>query len=199
VKRLRTSSSVVAIVAALLVAGCGIPVDSNAVVLPNVDVAPIATSTTTVPESSQPTTSASTQRGVIVYYTRSEGLFGRAAVVESAYGAAELLALLTTGLQSDDLARGVRSGLEQRADLVVSTERVDNIMNVELSTSLGELPGAEQVLILGQIALTMLANLPIDGVSFSQNGQVVAVPDANGQPIARPVIRADYVNLLLRS
>jgi spore germination protein GerM len=72
-------------------------------------------------------------------------------------------------------------------------------VNVELSTSLGELPGAEQVLIIGQIALTFLANLPVKGVAFLQNGQVVAVPDANGQPIARPVTRPDYVSLLLRS
>jgi len=49
------------------------------------------------------------------------------------------------------------------------------------------------------LTLTLLANLRADGVVFRQNAQVVAVPDANGQPLSRPATRADYITLLTRA
>jgi hypothetical protein len=45
----------------------------------------------------------------------------------------------------------------------------------------------------------LVANLKISGVEFFQNESVLVVPDARGQPIARPTTRSDYVELLLKS
>ncbi|MGA0766263.1 MAG: hypothetical protein ACO32R_05685, partial [Ilumatobacteraceae bacterium] len=87
----------------------------------------------------------------------------------------------------------------QRADLIDEVLVESNIVRLKLSLQFNELPGIEQILVLGQITLTLVTNLKISGVEFFQNESVLVVPDARGQPISRPTTRSDYVELLLKS
>jgi hypothetical protein len=191
----RCSILLAVFVVALL--GCGIPVESRARRLSEVEGITIAM-TTTVAVAPVPSTLVSEARAALVYFIRGEGLVGRPLVFATGFTQLDLLQSLideATLTSADGL---VRSGLAQRSDLVEDLVVVDDLAQVSLSTLFADLPGSEQVLVLGQLTLTMLANFNISGVEFRQNAVAVAVPDADGQPISRPATRADYVKLLTR-
>ena len=195
---MRRCSLLLAVFAVALV-GCGIPVESRARQLSEAESLAIATTTTTtVAVAVVPSTLVSGARAALVYFIRGEGLVGRPLVFPSGFTELDLLQLLIDETTLAGANGSVRSGLAQRSDLVEGLIVVDDLAQVSLSTLFADLPGSEQVLVLGQLTLTMLANFNISGVEFRQNAVAVAVPDADGQPISRPATRADYVKLLTR-
>ena len=193
---MRRCSLLLAVFAVALV-GCGIPVESRARQLSEAESLAIAT-TTTVAAAPVPSTLVSEARAALVYFIRGEGLVGRPLVFPSGFTELDLLQSLIDETTLAGANGSVRSGLAQRSDLVEGLIVVDDLAQVSLSTLFADLPGSEQVLVLGQLTLTMLANFNISGVEFRQNAAAVAVPDADGQPISRPATRADYVKLLTR-
>jgi hypothetical protein len=191
--------SILLAVFAVALLGCGIPVESRARQLSEAESIAIATTTTTtVAVAVVPSTLVSGARAALVYFIRGEGLVGRPLVFPSGFTELDLLQLLIDETSPAGTNDSVRSGLAQRSDLVEDLVVVDDLAQVSLSTLFADLPGSEQVLVLGQLTLTMLANFNISGVEFRQNAVAVAVPDADGQPISRPATRADYVKLLTR-
>ena len=195
---MRRCSLLLAVFAVALV-GCGIPVESRARQLSEAESIAIATTTTTtVAVAVVPSTLVSGARAALVYFIRGEGLVGRPLVFPSGFTELDLLQSLIDETTLAGANGSVRSGLAQRSDLVEGLIVVDDLAQVSLSTLFADLPGSEQVLVLGQLTLTMLANFNISGVEFRQNAVAVAVPDADGQPISRPATRADYVKLLTR-
>ena len=191
--------SILLAVFAVALLGCGIPVESRARQLSEAESIAIATTTTTtVAVAVVPSTLVSGARAALVYFIRGEGLVGRPLVFPSGFTELDLLQLLIDETSPAGTNDSVRSGLAQRSDLVEDLVVVDDLAQVSLSTLFADLPGSEQVLVLGQLTLTMLANFNISGVEFRQNAAAVAVPDADGQPISRPATRADYVKLLTR-
>ncbi len=195
---MRRCSLLLAVFAVALV-GCGIPVESRARQLSEAESLAIATTTTTtVAAAPVPSTLVSEARAALVYFIRGEGLVGRPLVFPSGFTELNLLQSLIDETTLAGANGSVRSGLAQRSDLVEGLIVVDDLAQVSLSTLFADLPGSEQVLVLGQLTLTVLANFNISGVEFRQNAVAVAVPDADGQPISRPATRADYVKLLTR-
>ena len=195
---MRRCSLLLAVFAVALV-GCGIPVESRARQLSEAESLAIATTTTTtVAAAPVPSTFVSEARAALVYFIRGEGLVGRPLVFPSGFTELDLLQSLIDETTLAGANGSVRSGLAQRSDLVEGLIVVDDLAQVSLSTLFADLPGSEQVLVLGQLTLTVLANFNISGVEFRQNAAAVAVPDADGQPISRPATRADYVKLLTR-
>ena len=195
---MRRCSLLFAIFAVALL-GCGIPVESRARQLSEAESLAIATTTTTtVAAAPVPSTLVSEARAALVYFIRGEGLVGRPLVFPSGFTELDLLQSLIDETTLAGANGSVRSGLAQRSDLVEDLIVVNDLAQVSLSTLFADLPGSEQVLVLGQLTLTVLANFNISGVEFRQNAVAVAVPDADGQPISRPATRADYVKLLTR-
>ena len=191
--------SILLAVFAVALLGCGIPVESRARQLSEAEsIASATTTTTTVAAAAVPSTLVSGARAALVYFIRGEGLVGRPLVFPSGFTELDLLQSLIDETTLAGANGSVRSGLAQRSDLVEDLIVVDYLAQVSLSTLFADLPGSEQVLVLGQLTLTMLANFNISGVEFRQNAAAVAVPDADGQPISRPATRADYVKLLTR-
>ncbi|MFZ9818157.1 MAG: GerMN domain-containing protein [Ilumatobacteraceae bacterium] len=178
-----------------LLTSCGVPMDDGPSALtPVVDSQP---STTTTPDNPANFPNRLDQV-VVVYLIRGEGLVGETTFVRTGFDINDLLNALISGPSATFIDLGARSGLTQRVDLVKSVEIVDGFADVSLSGSFNDLPGNEQTLIVGQLTLTFVANLPINGVIFKQDGQVVAVPDADGTPIIEPASRINYVTLLTR-
>jgi hypothetical protein len=175
---------------------CGVPLDTTARVLPPIEV--LVAPTSVPPTTIAPTRPAPDSRGVVVFLIRNEGLVGRARVTQEGYTPTELLQFLFDGPLASDNPMSLRSGLQQRTDLVSSAGVFDRVARFEISAEFTDLPGIEQVLILGQITLTMTSNLDIDGVEFYQNDAPIAVPDANLEPVSIPVRRANYSALLAR-
>jgi Sporulation and spore germination len=95
---------------------------------------------------------------------------------------AERKAGLTSALLGDDIITGVHMA--------------DNNAVVELAATLGDTSRNDQVLALAQIVLTLTAHPPVTGVSFTSNGQSVAVPVADGSLSTGPLTAADYHALL---
>ncbi len=181
------------------ISGCGISVESSSRQLIGVEVIAVSAPTTTNAVTPPESIAEKRNSAVIAYFIRGEGLLGQAVVVDSQYSATDLINFLIEGLALDDTASGLRSGLAQRADLIDEVLVESNIVRLKLSLQFNELPGIEQILVLGQITLTLVTNLKISGVEFFQNESVLVVPDARGQPISRPTTRSDYVELLLKS
>ncbi|MGA0106957.1 MAG: hypothetical protein ACO3IR_06535 [Ilumatobacteraceae bacterium] len=181
------------------ISGCGISVESSSRQLMGVEVIAVSAPTTTNAVTPPESIAEKRNSAVIAYFIRGEGLLGQAVVVDSQYSATDLINFLIEGLVLDDTASGLRSGLAQRADLIDEVLVESNIVRLKLSLQFNELPGIEQILVLGQITLTLVTNLKISGVEFFQNESVLVVPDARGQPISRPTTRSDYVELLLKS
>ncbi|MFZ8892309.1 MAG: GerMN domain-containing protein [Ilumatobacteraceae bacterium] len=181
------------------ISGCGISVESSSRQLMGVEVIAVSAPTTTNAVTPPESIAEKRNSAVIAYFIQGEGLLGQAVVVDSQYSATDLINFLVEGLALDDTASGLRSGLAQRADLIDEVLVESNIVRLKLSLQFNELPGIEQILVLGQITLTLVTNLKISGVEFFQNESVLVVPDARGQPISRPTTRSDYVELLLKS
>lgn len=181
------------------ISGCGISVESSSRQLMGVEVIAVSAPTTTNAVTPPESIAEKRNSAVIAYFIRGEGLLGQAVVVDSQYSATDLINVLIEGLTLDDTASGLRSGLAQRADLIDEVLVESNIVRLKLSLQFNELPGIEQILVLGQITLTLVANLKISGVEFFQNESLLVVPGARGQPISRPTTRSDYVELLLKS
>mgnify|MGYP002630079241 CR=1 FL=1 len=181
------------------ISGCGISVETNSRQITDVEVIAISAPTTTV--AAMPSESMAEKRNsaVIAYFIRGEGLVGKATVVDSQFLATDLINLLIEGPSSDLTAKGLRSGLAQRQDLIDDILVENDLARLKLSPQFNDLPGIEQILVLGQITLTLVANLEVIGVEFIQDENVLIVPDARGQPIARPSTRSDYVELLMKS
>lgn len=181
------------------ISGCGISVETNSRQITDVEVIAISAPTTTV--AAMPSESMAEKRNsaVIAYFIRGEGLVGKATVVDSQFLATDLINLLIEGPSSDLTAKGLRSGLAQRQDLIDDILVENDLARLKLSPQFNDLPGIEQILVLGQITLTLVANLEVIGVEFIQDENVLIVPDARGQPIARPSTKSDYVELLMKS
>ena len=181
------------------ISGCGISVESSSRRIMGVEVIAVSAPTTTIAITPPESIAEKRKSAVIAYFIRGEGLVGQAVVVDSQFSATDLINLLIEGSTFADAAIGLRSGLTQRGDLIAEILVEGDLARVKLSSQFNDLPGIEQILVLGQITLTLIANLEILGVEFFQNESVLVVPDAKGQPISRPTTRSDYVELLLKS
>jgi hypothetical protein len=95
---------------------------------------------------------------------------------------AERRAGLTSALLGDDIITGVR---------MVDTNAV-----VEVAAGLGDTSRNDQLLALGQIVCTLTDHPLIAGVSFTSDGQSVAVPVADGSLSTGPLTTADYTALV---
>lgn len=187
-------AAAVALVSAL--SSCGVPVEESETVLPG---AGTVSSSVASPVTTTGPDTGGVSVGAVVYFIRDEGLVGRARVISSGPESPEdLLRLLVSGPVESETASGVRSGLTNRPDLVLGTQVDDESVIIDLAATFADLPGGEQLLVLGQITLTVLANIPVKSVRYLLGGVQVAVPDADGTPRTRPVVRGDYVSLLAR-
>jgi len=188
---------IAAITLACVVTSCGIPTDNSARVLPPVTV--IANPTpTTVTTQNNLSPKQLDNKAIVIFMIRDGGLVGRGRLTSQNFSDSDLLQFLVDGPVPTEVSLTIRSGLTQRPDLFNNLGIENYIAQIELSADFTELPATEQVLILGQITLTLVGNLRIDGVTFLQGGDVIAVPNANLEPVTTPAQRSTYAALLVR-
>lgn len=130
--------------------------------------------------------------GAIVYMIRGEGLIGRVRFTTQGSDLFTVLGLLMQPLPPSEVALGISSGLTNRSDILVSATIVDGQATLDLGIDFQDIPGDDQILILGQLVLTSFAYAPITSVEFTQGGKSLTVVGPNGQAIDRPVIRSDF-------
>lgn len=95
-------------------------------------------------------------------------------------------------------ARGLRTGFYESSELINEISSVDSFATIDLNDAFNELPGDEQLLILGQIVLSIIANTEITAINFTSNDVALNIPNANGQLLKGPAQRVDFVDLVTR-
>jgi spore germination protein GerM len=185
---------VAASVLASILAACSSLPESAARSLPVSDYA--VSETSTAPEV--PSTVPPPQAAALVYLIRGDGIIGRARLVTQEPTAADMIEALIEGPTPTEAARGLRSGLAVSVPIVVDVALDSGSATVSLSGELESLPGDEQILIIGQIALTLAALEPSMTVRFIREGLPLSVVTPSGESVNRPVTRADFAPLLSR-
>lgn len=186
---------VVPVLVLLASAACGIPADRSAeplaggVVVPAVDPAnPLPSGT---PAGEGGAAAPVTQVGVFLVEADRVVEVVRAAAVT---GLGPALELLLEGPTEAELAAGIRTAVPPGTAL--RSARVDaGTALIDLTSTLVEVGGQEQILAVAQFVLTATALDGIERVRVALDGQAVEVPRADGTLTPGPLTAADFASL----
>lgn len=189
-----------AAVVSILLAGCGVPVDSSAKPLPE-GVLPTLTPTAspTPTQTSSPEPTPATAR---LWFVRDEGVVP----VTGAVAGTDPQQLLDALAVPPETAREVRSLMvdpltsQALVRVAVNAPPVPRIVTVEADAAFTALPPNEQVLLLGQVVLTLTGARGTDGVAVvSEQGEPLAIPLPDGRLLDGPATASDYRSLVVSS
>lgn len=138
------------------------------------------------------------QQSIVVYLIKEMGLRAESAIVETPISAQSVIDALTSQLGSEVLSKGLRSSLTARDDLIKNIETIESTTIIDLDTNFDQLPGDEQLLMLGQIVLSILSNTNSTSVKFTSLGSPLTIQDANGNLIDGNAMRSDYIDLVTK-
>jgi len=196
-------------VAALLMTGCGVPLQDSAQPLPPEVIPPPVVSPTETPAPSPTATPSptSTQSPAIelvdFFFIREDGLVPLPSDITSPTAPEVVLEGLTsgpppeTGLRSvvvDPLTGNALVSVFVPSDPEVALPTAD--VTIAVGSAFGSLPSAEQVLLLGQVVLS-LSSAGYSTVSVvDEAGSPLAVPLPDGRLLDRPATALDYASLI---
>jgi hypothetical protein len=183
---------------ALGLAGCGVPVESGAQPLPSGVLPPATPSPTITPtQTSQPTPAPATAR---LWFVQEEGIVPVTAPLEGT-DPQQLLNALAEGPPPEypNLRTVVVDPLTGDAFVSAVDTRParPGIVTVQASPAFTALPPTEQVLLLGQVVLTLTGVRTTEGVLVvNEQGEALAVPLPDGRLLDGPATAADYRSLV---
>jgi spore germination protein GerM len=172
--------------------GCGVPTDD----------APRAVATDEIPDAliASPTTTTMVAVGVRgdLYFleTRDDRniLSLEQATLDDNQPRTALEALVAA--VPEDLPEGVLTLIPPETS-ILGTKIEDGILTVDLSSEFGSVSGEPRIQAVAQLVYTaMRVPGPVDGVLFTVDGELIAVPDADGSDIDGPADREDYSALV---
>lgn len=194
----------------VLTAACGVPLQSTADPVPaNVlPPAPTAASSAPATPSASPTASdRPTQASLRLWFVQDDGLAAAESDLTAGSGPDLVVQALAVGPDPQQVASGLRtiardplSGLSLVSIPAESPDEPDpaTAVNVRLDPAFSALPSSEQVLLLGQVVLSLTGS-GWGAVSFTDQGGVpVAVPLPDGLLLDSPAIARDYAGLIIR-
>lgn len=181
----------------LLLAGCGVPVQS----------APVPVEPEAVPSqlrdssgpTSRPTPGESGTRTVRVYFVTNDRLIGLDREVRTEPPAEQLgtiVATLLAGPTEAELRRGVASAIPPSLQLTVTGIEGRRAV-IELTGQTDGQSATENVLAVGQIVLSATSLPGVSEVSFTRDGGPVETLLADGALTTKPLTAADYTALRL--
>lgn len=192
----------------LALVGCGVPLQDSAEPLPANVVPPAATSSPSPSEPPAPSPTA-TETVVIapstpvdLFFVAENGLAAVETLVEPSNNPEAVIASLAIGpLDNPELRTVLIDPVTGGSMVVVLAEGdpaavEDAAVTVEVSEAFSVLPPTEQVLLIGQVVLS-LASADHFSVEFvDTQGSPVAVPLPDGRLLDRPATAADYSSLI---
>lgn len=216
----RVSSAIAAVLAAALVgslaSACGVPLQDSAQALPPEVIPPpivVPTATPAPTPSASPTPSPSVSPSpspslitavevVDLFFIREDGLVPLASEVPSPTDPQGILDALAVGPPAETGLRSVvvdpLTGTALVSQFVPSRDVPLPIADATISvaSSFSSLPSAEQVLLLGQVVLS-LSSAGSNTVSIVDvAGSPLAVPLPDGRLLDRPATALDYASLI---
>lgn len=208
--RSRLEAGVVTLVAGLVLAGCGVPLEDSAQALPP-EVIPPPIVTPTLTPTPSPTSSASPSprpspsavvEVVDLFFIREDGLVPLVSDLPAPTDPQVVLDSLAAGPPAET---GLRSVV---VDPLTGTALVSQFVptgavplptadaTIAVASSFSSLPSAEQVLLLGQVVLS-LSSAGSNTVSIvDEAGSPLAVPLPDGRLLDRPATALDYASLI---
>jgi spore germination protein GerM len=186
VSRSGLPTAVLAALLAVLVAGCGVPVDSKPIALDE-KRAPFR-----VFEEAQPPPAGPGR--VALYFVRNDRVVLQTRAVERSTSIDELLDLLLAGPTPEQVAEGTRSAIPTTFEVDEVGVGSNGIAVVTLTGSSPELPTSP--LGFAQIVATLTAPGRARAVRFRLNDEDLQVPRGDGSLTSDPLDRDDYANLL---
>lgn len=197
-------------IAATALVGCGVPLQDSPQALPPEVIPPPVVAPTqspspspTVSESPSPTASPTPIVEVIdLYFIREDGLVPLASDVPSPVDTQIVLDGLTAGPPAETGLRTVVVDPLTGSALVSSfTTDGDEALaqaTIAVTPAFSSLPPAEQVLLLGQVVMSLSAAGYATVAVVDQAGSALAVPLPDGRLLDRPATEQDYSGLVLR-
>ena len=179
------TTALVSLVAAALV-GCGVPVDSAPRALSNVPFE----GTGNAPPTTRPKGSGRTVR-VDVFMVREDRLVSVPRDVPAPATLRSVLTALLEGPTNDEAKSGLRTAIPGRT-LLLSAAPDGSVGRVNVSDSLLDFEGQEQVAAVAQIVFSATVVTGIDGVVLSLSGRRVEPFAGDGTQISRPLQRIDF-------
>lgn len=210
----RVSTLAIGAIAATVVAGCGVPLQDSPQALPPEVIpppivaptqSPSASPSPTVLESPSPSVSPTPIIEVVdLYFIREDGLVPLASDVPSPVDTQIVLDALTAGPPAETGLRSVVvdpltgsalvSSFTPGADVAAS----DAEATIAVSPAFSSLPPAEQVLLLGQVVMSLSAAGYATVSVVDEAGSPLAVPLPDGRLLDRPATALDYAELVRR-
>ena len=226
--RLSRKLSVAALAVVALMTGCGVPAQSDPQAIPS-DVMPAPLHVPSVASSPSPSPSPSeTETGLptiapnpdtlVVWFVREDKLVAVETTLPRDSGEVAILDALAAGPDQTLVDLGVRTiALDPITGLPMATVAAigptvstppsgppvfgpdDSLVTVQLSAAFTALPPAEQVLLLGQVVLS-LTDAGASSVAFiDESGTPLAVPLPDGRLLDVPATAADFRSLVASS
>jgi hypothetical protein len=196
-------------------AGCGIPLQANpqqipedAIPAPLAIPTPEATADETEPETIELTPSPEEPlvEEVRIWFVREDGLVGVEAVLPAPVAPEALLQSLAVGPTPSESAAGLRTvsrdpltglSLVNIDSPPIADELEPDVISVALESAFAALPPNEQVLLLGQVVLSLTGG-GWRGVRFvDETGSPAAVPLPDGRLLDTPATAAAYASLIV--
>jgi spore germination protein GerM len=193
VRRAVPTVAVLAGLAALALAGCGVPVGGSPVVLANRQVNPGALAPQTAP------TRQGTQTWIYVLTASGTPTpVERYVPPDLCTSYAELLDRLVQGPDSQEEEDGFYSAIPGGTEVLsvapraVTAKPTTTPITVDFTSSFGDVTGEAQVLAVEQVVYTIDLLDPSAQVIFEIDGQPTEVPVSSGAQVPRAVSAADY-------
>lgn len=186
------------LLAALLVAACGVPGDDEPRPLDQQAVpfdllAPTAESTTTT----VPSMFADTVR-VAVYLTNADGkLQSVRRPVTTPVTVGKVVEALLAGPSEEEASR-LATAITSETKLLSIEGPTDGLVTIDLSRDVLDITGRQQILALAQVVWTVTALPNVDRVLFEFDGEPSEVPNGNGTLTSSPLGRLSYRDLASR-
>lgn len=184
----------------LALTACGVPIENSAAPIPEGALA------------SLPTLSASTSsaREALLWFVRDNGLVAVKLELAEPPTATGILQALATSPPTQVAGRGLRTIAGDPltgTPLVTVSPPVDGenasgaprteSVSVQITSAFTALPGTEQMLLLGQVVLSLTSAGWPSVTMTDESGATVAVPLPNGRLLDRPALARDYTSLEL--
>ncbi len=134
---------------------------------------------------------------VQMYWTLGSGLLRYPASYYGPVDADPVVAALEAGPSQAQFVPGLSTAIARTGVIRSATTAGDRVF-VDLDPGYESAMGGQQLLGLGQLALTLTSMPGIHSVEFDVGGRNVAVPTSAQAAVTRPVDKADYIDLLSR-
>ena len=212
----RVLTPVIGAIAATAVVACGVPLqDAPQALPPEVIPPPIVAPTKSPSPSPSPSPTASQSPSpsvsptpiievVDLYFIREDGLVPLASDVPSPVDTQIVLDALTAGPPAETGLRSVvvdpltGSALVSSFTLDAEATVPDAQATIAVSPAFSSLPPAEQVLLLGQVVMSLSAAGYATVSVVDEAGSPLAVPLPDGRLLDRPATALDYAGLVRR-